>query len=134
MFGFVSRKEFDALKNKFNDVLNAGDKTVDNFQTRITKLEAANNCRDGKHEWEKLPLIHKIPQTKRDVELGIEASVSWGETHEACKHCDIKNDEVEKPKLKDLPSANSKPLNPKDLSSLINNITKSQPKRKKGRK
>lgn len=89
MFGFVSRKEFEAHQaSHYQQVTNLALECV-SLKERIAKLEAANNCRDGKHEW--------FGVSTHDIGDGRTAyTVTTSSPDASCKHCGIKKDEWEK--------------------------------------
>lgn len=95
MFGFVSRKEFDILDKTQDAIIK-----VQNDQAlkiaamldKIAKLEAANNCRDGKHEW-----VYYVETTEfsdiASVFVPYESNLI--KPHQACKHCGVERDKWE---------------------------------------
>ena len=83
---------------------------------RIAKLKAANNCRDGKHEWQ--TLLHEATKA-RDGSIMITGFEI--KAHESCKHCAVKKDEFENKNFV--------------YQHMGKNIKRTQPKpRKKGKK
>lgn len=120
MFGFVSKKEFEDLRQLTSQISQNASGLIYELQRRIDKLEAANNCRDGKHEWESTQQIVQQGNfdngvaTIRDIKI----------IHTKCKHCAIKKDEWEKQLIDtDLPTLKKRMCGDKP-----------QPKRKKGKK
>lgn len=113
MFGLVSRKDWELLANAQESM----HKCLCEFRARIEKLEAANNCRDGKHEWVEYPNI--VTTTSM-----ICTTFTNKGTYTACKHCAIKKDEWEKQLIDtDLPTLKKRMCGEKP-----------QPKRKKRKK
>lgn len=118
----VGRKEFDAMVNALNNRIRNAENIIDEqakyWDGKFAKLEAANNCRDGKHEWETAGEIKNLGN-------GVFTNVAFT----SCKHCTIKKDEWEK----------NKPTS--DLAQAIAGghgygrpYVKPQPKRNKGKK
>jgi len=97
MFRFVSRKEFEELqeRNTVNETL-IGTLTTEFMKTaqRISKLEAANNCRDGKHEWEtayqQVSNGEKWLNTPDGLKLFELTKDDISKPYARCKHCDAK--------------------------------------------
>ena len=102
MFGFVSKKKFEEYSNRIIDfnalVISKQSDYIEcimKLKDRIAKLEAANNCRDGKHVWVCSEIIPNIQLTSKI----------------SCKHCGV-NKPVEK-NIKELALAHLEKHKPK---------------------
>lgn len=116
MFGFVSRKEFEDLKTRYELTNRNLSGFMERVNNQLNKLEATLNCRDGKHEWGMITDIRN---------LGADTFTSNVVT--GCKHCAIKKDEWEKHEQAE--------KHADEITDLyFKTRPKPQPKRKKGKK